>query len=382
MRRVTRGITILSAVLATLAVALPASAAEGRSVKGVLVSVSASGVTFKDAKSVVTTCSRAAKSPSLDGFSAGDRVLAACVRVRGHLVLAKIRHMPAANGSASNNAEPVKFGGAVTALTDAAIALRDGDRAFTCSLGTDSPSTANVKIGQHVKVLCANGKLLAIQPVASADPSHGETPNGQSGAGTISALSASSVTFHNDEHGDATCSVGASSPALTGYSVGDRVKFGCLSGALVAIAKDGSGTVEGPHKSLGAAGAVSAVSPTSLTVHTDGGEVTCSIGDGSPSVSGLHTGDTVKVGCLDGVLKVIMTAPAPAPPTGDHHDVKTVAGTLSMLSDTSVTVHSPEKGDVSCTVGASSPRLGDFHPGDRVGLLCTDGVVAKLVKLP
>jgi len=378
---VTRGITILSALLATLAVALPASGADGRFVRGVVVSVSPSAVAFKDAKGIVTTCSRAAKSPSLDGYSAGDRVQAACARVRAHLVLVKIRHVPAASGSPSNDAEPVKFGGAVTALTDTSITLRDGDRELSCTIGPDSPSTASVKVGQHVKVACASGKLVAIATVPSGDPGRGEPPKGQSGAGTISALSASSVTFHNDEHGDATCSVGASSPALTEYTVGDKVKFGCLNGVLVAIAKDGSGTVDGPHKSLGAAGTVSAVSPTSLTVHTDGGEITCSVGDGSPSIATVHVGDNVKIGCLDGVLKVIVTAAAPVPPTGDHHDVKTVAGTLSLLSETSVTVHSPEKGDVSCGVGPSSPRLGDFHTGDHVGMLCIDGVVAKLVKL-
>ena len=41
------------------------------------------------------------------------------------------------------------------------------------------------------------------RPVGGGPPM---TPTGQSGAGTIAALSASSVTFHNDEHGDATCS--------------------------------------------------------------------------------------------------------------------------------------------------------------------------------
>ena len=381
MRDVTRGITILSALLATLAVALPASAADARPVRGVVVTVSPSAVAFKDAKSIVTTCLRGAKSPPLDGYSPGDRVQAACARVRGHLVLMKIRHVPAASGSASNDSEPAKFGGAVTALSDTSITLRDGDRALTCSLGPDSPSTANVKVGQHVKVACASGTLVAIAPVPSGEPDHGDTPTGQSGAGTIAALSASSVTFHNDEHGDATCAVGASSPTLTGYQVGDKVKFGCLNGALVAIAKAGSGTVDGPHESLGAAGTVSAVSPTSLTIHTDGGEVTCSVADGSPSIASIHVGDNVKIGCIDGVLVVVMTAPALVPPTGEHHDVTTVGGTVSMLSDTSVTVHSPEKGDVTCSVGASSPRLGDFHTGDRVGMLCVDGVVAKLVKL-
>ncbi|MDX6476681.1 MAG: hypothetical protein QOH95_2192 [Gaiellaceae bacterium] len=444
MRIVTRGLTILSALLATLAVALPASAADGLTLSGVVVSVSRSAVVFKDARNVATTCLRSGKSPSLEGYAAHDRVQAACARVRGKLVLVRIRHLADAASPPSNDAEPTRFGGVVTALTETSISLHDGDRDLTCTLGASSPSTALVKVGQHVKVSCSNGVLVAVAPVATGDPARayegsvtavstgsitvhndtadvtcvagdgspsladlkvgdrvlvgcktgsnqlvllrklaqvGPSPTGRAGSGTIAALAASSITFHNGEHGDATCTVAATSPAVDGYKVGDKVKFGCLDGALVAIAKDGTGTVDGPHKSLGAAGTVSAVSPGSLTVHTVSGEVTCTVGDGSPSLTSLRVGDSVKIGCLDGILKVVVTAPAPVPPSPDPHETKTVGGTLSMLSNSSVTVHSAEKGDVSCSVGASSPHLGDFHVGDHVGMLCVDGVVTKLVKL-
>jgi hypothetical protein len=454
MRGVTRGITILSTALVALAVALPAAGAEGRTIKGVLVSVSQSTVAFKDARSIVTTCARTRKSPSLDGVGVGDRVQAACAQVRGRLVLVKIRHLPTADAKPSNNTpssntpssstEPTKFGGVVTALSGTSITVHDGDRDLTCSLGANSPSTEGVKVGQGVKIACANGALVAVSTaspgapgrayegtvtavgagsitvhndkaeatctITDGSPSIGdvnvgdrvligckagsnqllllkklgageEPPSARTGAGTVSALSPSSVTFHNAEHGDLTCSVGPTSPSVAAYKVGDNVKFGCLDGALVALAKDGSGTADGPHKSLGAVGSVSTVSATSLTVHTDGGDVTCSVADDSPSVTAVHAGDNVKIGCLDGVLRALITAPAPVPPTGEHRQTTTVGGTLSVVSDTSVTVHSPEKGDVTCTVGATSPRLGDFHVGDHVGMACVDGVVAKLVKL-
>ena len=52
-------------MLATLVVAIPASATDGRTVKGVLVSVTTAAVAVKDAKNVVTTCARADRSPSL-----------------------------------------------------------------------------------------------------------------------------------------------------------------------------------------------------------------------------------------------------------------------------------------------------------------------------
>jgi hypothetical protein len=440
MRRVTRGLVFLTALLATLAVAIPASAAEGRSLKGVLVSLSSSAVAVKDAKNVVTTCAVVAKSPSLDGYATGDRVQAVCVRASGKLVLAKIRRLATQSGSPSNDAEPTKFAGAVTALSDSSISLHDGDRDLTCSTGASSPSTAGVKVGQHVKVACSNGVLVAIAPVTSGDAGRayegtvtavsatsitvhnekgdgtctvgdgspsvadvkvgdrvlagcktgtnqlvllkklsagGDAPKGQTGAGTISAVSTTSVTFHNSER-DVTCTLGDSSPHLGDYHVGDSVKFGCLNGALTAIAKADGGTAGGTHKTTGAAGTVSAVSSTSLTVHTDGGDVTCSVADGSPSVANVHAGDKVKMGCVDAVLKELARSES-APPPGDAHPATTVAGTLTALSSSSLTVHG-EHGDVSCTVPATA-RLGDFHVGDHVGMACVDGALTKLIKL-
>ena len=435
----TRGPVLLCALFATLAVALPASAAEGRTLKGVLVSVSSAAVAVKDAKNVVTTCSLADRSPSLDGYAAGDRVQVACVRSSGKLVLAKIRHLTA-QSSGSNDAAATNFAGAVTVLSDASITLRDGDRSFTCSIGASSPSTAGVKVGQHVKVTCANGVLSTITAIVTpgsdsgrayegtvtalsatsitvhtakgdgtctigdgspsvADvqigdhvlagckavtnqlvllkklPPAGDAPKGQTGAGTISALSATSVTFHTSER-DVTCSVGDKSPGLGDYKVGDSVNFGCLNGVLTVIAKNGS--TAGPHKTVGAAGTVSTVSPGSLTVHTDGGDVTCTVGDGSPSVADVHVGDQVRIGCLDGVLKLIARSDSAAGLGGGHTTI-TVAGTLTALSTSSLTVHG-EHGDVTCTVPAAA-RLGDFHIGDRVGMACVDGALLKLVKL-
>ena len=437
----TRGLTLLTALLAALAVAIPASASEGRTLKGVLVSVTPTMVTVKDAKSIVTTCARADKSPSLDGYASGDRVQVACVRTGSKLVLAKIRHLTASSGTPSNDAQTTKFGGVVTALSDGSVSLHDGDHDLTCSIGPASPSTAGVKVGQHVTVACANGALVAIAPVTPATsgrayegtvssvsatsitvhtahgdgtcavgdgspsvadvkvgdrvlagcksetnqlvllkklPANTEPPQGQTGAGAISALSTSSVTFHNAEH-DITCSLSASSPRLGDYNVGDKVKFGCLNGVLTVIAKDTSGT--GTPTGETGAGTVSAVSQTSLTVHTDGGDVTCSVGDGSPSVAEVHVGDHVKFGCLGGTLKALVRSdatPPPPPPPPDSHTI-TVGGTLSALSSSSLTVHG-EHGDVSCTVPATA-HLGDFHVGDHVGMACTDGVLANLVKL-
>ncbi|HEV7641835.1 MAG TPA: hypothetical protein VGO39_13285 [Gaiellaceae bacterium] len=378
----TRGLVILTALLATLAVAIPASAAEGRSLRGLLVTVSSSAVAVQDTKKIVTTCAVAAKSPSLDGYTAGDRVQATCVRSGGKLVLAKIRLLTAKSGSTSNDSEPTKFAGAVTAAGDGSISLHDGDRDLTCSIGASSPSTAGVKVGQHVKVSCSNGVLVTLSLVSSGDA-------GRAYEGTVTALSTTSITVHTDK-GDGTCALADGSPSLADVKVGDRILAGCKAGTsqlvylkkLAASADKPSGDkpsgAGSAHKTTGAAGTVSALSATSLTVHTDGGEVTCSVGDGSPSVANVHVGDTVKIGCVDGVLKVLSRADTPAG-SGDGHKATTVAGTLTALSTSSLTVHG-EHGDVTCTVPATA-RLGDFHVGDRVGMACVDGALYKLLKL-
>ena len=145
MARMTRGLLSALGALAALTIALPASAGEGASVKGVLV------VGFRE-RGLRQGCQgrrhelRGAlpSHPSLDGYAAGDRVQAACLRVAGKLVLAKIRHLTASGGSGSNDAEPTKFAGAVTALSATSISLHDGDRDLTCTIGASSPSTTGV----------------------------------------------------------------------------------------------------------------------------------------------------------------------------------------------------------------------------------------------
>jgi hypothetical protein len=380
MRLVTRGLTLLTTLLATLVVALPAAAADGRTVKGVLVTVTSTTVAVKDANNVVTTCTVVAKSPSLDGYAAGDRVQAACVRSRSTLVLAKIRRLTSPPGATSNDSAPTKFGGAVTALSDTAISLHDGDRDLTCSIGASSPSTAGVKVGQHYNVACSNGVLVMIAPVTS----------GRAYEGTVSAVSATSITVHT-ANGDGTCTVGDGSPSLTDVKVGDRVLAGCKAGTnqLVLLKKLAATTPPPPPpppSGQTGAGTISALSTSSITFHNDERDVTCTVGDGSPSLGDAKVGDHVKFGCVAGVLKVLLRAdatppppPPPPPPTGDGHTTTTVSGTLGALSSTSVTVHG-EHGDVSCSVPTTA-HLGDFHVGDHVGMACADGALLKLVKL-
>ena len=317
-----RTVLIVAALLAAFVAALPAAAEDGASVKGVVVSLSTSAVSVKDAKGVVTTCAVAAKSPSLDNYATGDRVQVQCRHTKRGLVLAKVRHLAtSAAPPRTDDAKPVTFGGAITALSDGSISLHDGNRDLTCTIDSTSPSTAAFHVGQHVKAACTGGVLSAIAalpaPPTGTDPKPGDPkpsdpPKTTTGAqGTLTALTTSSVTVHTDG-GDVTCTVGPSSGGVAHVQVGDRVKMGCVNGALVEIAKVDAGSPPPP-------------------------------------------------------------APAPSP-------VVTFAGMLAALSDSSLTVHNLEHGDLTCSLGPSSPRLGDYHLGDRVGIACADGVLVKIVK--
>jgi len=54
---------------------------------------------------------------------------------------------------------------------------------------------------------------------------------------------------------------------------------------------------------------------------------------------------------------------------------------ITVLSTSALTVHNDEHGDITCTLGPSSPHLGDYHLGDHVGIACAGGVLVKIVRL-
>ena len=287
-----------------LCVALPASADSGRSVRGQIASITTDAVQIKNKNSIVTTCALGRVSPSLDGYAAGDRVQAVCRPRRGHLYLARIRHLSAPVAPApAKDTEPTTFGGAITALSGDSITLQDGDRTLTCAIGTSSPATGDYKVGQHVRVTCVGGTLTAI-----AAPEVGRYF-----AGVVSSLDSASITVQT-EHGPATCSLGPGSPSTGDFHVGDHVGMGCKASTmqLVLLRKlDGGGDATPPaspttepttHTTVGARGTLSALTDGSVSVTTDGGTVTCKLGDGSPKLGDYHVGDHVAMTCVDGVV--------------------------------------------------------------------------------
>jgi hypothetical protein len=306
MGRMKRLILPWAAFAAVLCFALPASADNGRSVKGVITAMSDGAVSVKSANSIVTTCAVTSKSPSLSTYSTGDRVRVVCLgRHRGRFVLVRIRHLADAPPVApSRETEPVKFGGAITALSDTSISLHDGDRDLTCTIDATSPSTADYKVGMHARVACVGGKLVAIAPVTS--------DVGRYFVGTIGSFDSKSITVQTSA-GPVSCSIGDGSPSTAGFKAGDRVGMGCRASTmqLVLLKKldgDGTGTTTPPAPPaptptiVGARGTLAAFSDTSVSVQTDGGTVTCERGPSSPSLGDAKVGDHVAMKCVGGVL--------------------------------------------------------------------------------
>jgi len=309
-----RPLSLVAAFFAALSLlALPASAESARVVRGSISSVTDGAIAVKGVSGIVTTCTVVKRSPDLAGYSAGNRVQMICVRLRDHgkLVLFKIRHLDAVPAPVGSDDASTKFGGAITSLTDGSITVHDGDRDLTCDLDASSPATGDYKVGQHVKVVCAGGSLVAISPVTTADA-------GRYYTGTVASVGASGLTL-NTEHGPVTCTIGDGSPSVAALHAGDKIGMGCKASTmqLVLIRKLDDGTTTTPtepqpapptpttHVVTGAAGTLSALTDGSLTVHTDGGEVTCTIGSTSPSLTSFAVGDRVKMVCWDGALHEI-----------------------------------------------------------------------------
>jgi ribosomal protein L21E len=247
--------------------------------------------------------------------------------------------------------------GTLTSLSDTSLTVHTDSRDLTCTRNAASPRLGDYHVGDKVKIGCTNGFLTAI---AKADSPPAVTTYS---TGTLSALSTTSITVHNDER-DLTCTLIDGSPKLADYHVGDRVKIYCSNGALVGIASVDTYT--------GGLGKISALSTSSLTVHTDGGDLTCTVGDASPKLGDYRVGDYVKVYCKNGALYSI---------AGVETTVTMITmGTLSALSPTSLTVLS-DGGEKTCARKADSPSLDGYQVGNHVKATCVNGTLTAIVHL-
>jgi len=287
---------------ATASLTVPALASNGKSLRGTVASMTDKAISIAGRGGITTTCNLGRHSPSLVNVSVGDRVLAVCAKRRhGGLVLTKLRK-DSKNLPASHDTRPVTFGGAITALTDTSISLHDGDRDLTCELGPDSPKTDGFKVGQHAKVACVDGVLVAI-----AAPELGRYY-----VGTVATLTDGSITL-TTEHGPATCTITRLSPSTASLKVGDKVGMGCRASTMeLVLLKRLDGYAPAPpaptpttHTELHAKGSIAELGTHGLAVVTDGGRVACMAGEHSPSLDGYAVGDSVAISCVDGLLTAI-----------------------------------------------------------------------------
>ncbi len=314
---------------------------------GTISALSASSLTVHNEEHDLT-CTLADSSPKLGDYRVGDKVKMYCTSG----VLVAIAKLDAPNG------DTVQTGlGTLTALSDASITVHTDSRYLTCTRNAASPKLGDYHVGDKVKIACTNGFLTAIAKVDALPPVT------TYGTGNVSALSTTSITVHNAER-DLTCKLTDVSPKLGDYHVGDRVKIACTNGVLVGIAK--------VDTYQGGLGRISALSTSSLTVHTDGGDVTCTLGDGSPTLGDYHVGDNVKVYCRNGVLISIARVETTV--------TLITSGTLSALSPTSLTVLS-DGGEKTCKRNSASPSLDGYLVGNHVRATCLNDVLTAIEHL-
>jgi hypothetical protein len=118
------------------------------------------------------------------------------------------------------------------------------------------------------------------------------------GAGKIGKLTPSSIAI-----GPAVCRVTGASPALTGYTVGTRVRYLCDGGVVTLIGRSppGSGW---PSRTTLVRGPIATLGAHSITIRDrdTGAEKSCGLGPSSPATGSYHAGDDVLAFCARGEL--------------------------------------------------------------------------------
>ncbi len=194
-------------------------------------------------------------------------------------------------------------------------------------------------------------------------------------SGKIARLSSTSIVVGKHEHRRG-CAITAASPATTAFAVGDLVKIACAKRVLVAIADIPALTRKSGNEqpvTSGISGTVTAISPTSITVHDGDRNLTCTVNSASPSIAGLSVGSHVKIGCANETL-VSLGSPGAAPvTTTTAANVTDANGPITALGASAITVQT-----MTCTIGPSSPATSEFKVGDAVRMYCLNGVLYVL----
>ncbi|NUT56757.1 MAG: hypothetical protein HOQ03_12345 [Thermoleophilia bacterium] len=235
---------VLFTCLVAAVVAAPAQAndggGKGRALKitGSIVRMSDTAVAVENKLGdAVLTCAvpeRLAEKAS--AFKVGDQVRMFCVRYRGRRAqLLKLQRVDE-RGKVAKPAEKQHAAGPIAELGAGAIVVQSAEGRLACRVPEEKQAKlAGLKVGDKVKIVCADGVLAGLERYEPVEKPAGEEVRLY---GAIAALSRSSVTVQG-EAGSLTCSVpaGWAEKLATRFAVGDRVKMMCRGTELTYLEK-------------------------------------------------------------------------------------------------------------------------------------------------
>jgi hypothetical protein len=236
---------LLTCALALVTVA-PAQAGDsgskGRELKisGPIVKISANAVSVENTVGdAVLTCAVPERLAEKAGaFKVGEKVRMHCVRYRGRRAqLAKLERLgERAKRPEKPAVEKQEASGPVVELGAAAIVVQSSEGRLACRVPEEKQAKlAGLKLGDKVKIWCADGMLAGIERYQPAEKPAGEEVRIY---GVIGSLSRASVTVQG-EAGSMTCSVpsGLAEKVAGRFAVGDRVKMMCRGSELTYLEK-------------------------------------------------------------------------------------------------------------------------------------------------
>jgi len=189
--------------------------------------------------------------------------------------------------------------------------------------------------------------------------------------GTVSAVSASSLTLQKSDGAAQTCAVGSDLTATVAkLKAGDSASITCglVDGSYRLLRIESQ--AQTPKPVLSGRGSVTAVSATSLTLKSDGGDtLTCVVGsDLTAAAAKLAVGDRVALTCaaVDGGYRIVRLQSLSAP----VRPVLSIEGRVSAISATALTVDSG-RSTQSCVVGSDlTASVATVSVGQKVKATC------------
>lgn len=243
---------ILLGCAVALVAAAPAQAGDGAAgkfrelkISGLVVKASAKAVSVENAVGdAILTCAVPERlADKAETFKAGDKVRMHCVRYRGRraqlVKLERLGERPAKKPE-KPAVEKQEAAGPVVELGSGSIVVQSSEGRLACRVPEEKQAKLEgLKLGDKVKIWCADGKLAGIERYHPADKPT-EKPAGEEVRiyGAITALSREKVTVQG-EAGSMTCTVpaGWAEKVAGRFAVGDRVKMMCRGSELTYLEK-------------------------------------------------------------------------------------------------------------------------------------------------